>query len=485
MTRRSNCKTQITIARRADVASRQVKPKHASQRRTSSSKSGDHISVKTQKLCVTTPAAVDGFMKPNTVSRRQTLQTSNGQKATKTQRSAAVAPAAAIVSVKPVANVQRQISSKTSNGQVSDEIHCFVAVAGGRVSANADTIATLRELYRRRRVWHVAEKGMTLRATAMCRRWFDGDKKLARAMLARIEEGTETNISAIAITAPLLAARAPLEKSRLEVEKQLIKLAKTLPIFSWCEAINGFGPLSLAVIVGEAGDVGNYKSISALWKRMGLAVIKGERQRRVPGVEALEHGYSPSRRSAMWNIGNGLIGMMGHGPRPAVGENIEARKDLSEWQKLFVRIMREEVKKVTPTWNGPEHVREAVENKKGVMCESFSAHVSNRAKRRVEKKFLAKFYVAWRGLKFDESKYGSQLASETRMSNAAAPHAASPGMKPTSCLQRGASSSKKNGGQSRSENQYASVAIPAAANLEMKPTSELRRRKSNGKTAHA
>lgn len=134
---------------------------------------------------------------------------------------------------------------------------------------------------------------------------------------------------------------------------------------------------------------------------MGLAVIKGERQRRVGGELALEHGYSPQRRSLMWNIENQLIGKMGRGPRPEVGENVETREDLSPYQKLFIRFVREELTKVSGDYNGPEQAREPVE-KNGKLLESYGKHAFYRAKRRVGKEFLKHLYLAWRAITFPQ-----------------------------------------------------------------------------------
>jgi len=189
---------------------------------------------------------------------------------------------------------------------------------------------------------------------------------------------------------PLLLARRQIEPRRAEIEKQLASMAKDLPIAHIVEETKGLGYLSLAGIVGEAGAIGEYRTVSGLWKRLGLAVIDGERQRRKTDVdEALRHGYSPARRSLMWNVGGSLIGGMGRGPRPLVGEAIDQREDWSEWQKMFVRQLRREVEK------NPEQKRPDAE-RNGSMFESFGKHASNRAKRYVEKQFLKKLWQTWR-----------------------------------------------------------------------------------------
>ena len=70
----------------------------------------------------------------------------------------------------------------------------------------------------------------------------------------------------------------------------------------------GFGALSLAQIVGEAGDLLNYANPAKVWKRFGLAVINGERQQKKTNVDlAALHGYSPRRHSIIFVISDSLL----------------------------------------------------------------------------------------------------------------------------------------------------------------------------------
>ena len=256
-----------------------------------------------------------------------------------------------------------------------------------------ETIAVIRQLWRRRQRWHQAEKSLTLQCSAICRGAAGGSKTEAAKMLKRIEDGNAEpgDMEAMVAAAPLLAARGVVRAERQATEKALAKLARRLPVYPWAKAVYGFGDLGLAAIVGEAGDVGTYKSVAALWKRMGLAVLNGERQRKRTGDAGLEHGYSPRRRSVMWNIGSGLIGCMGRGPRLLVGERVEDRDDLSPYQRLFVERMRYEAER------NPEMRREPTTcPKTGLPRESFSVHAANRAKRYVEKRFLRDLYAEWR-----------------------------------------------------------------------------------------
>lgn len=106
---------------------------------------------------------------------------------------------------------------------------------------------------------------------------------------------------------PILNMHAAGTPERRAIEKSLEKLAKQLPVYPWVASVRGFGAGSLAAIVGECGDLDNYANPAKVWKRMGLAVIDGERQRKVTGADALDHGYAPQRRAIMWNIGECLV----------------------------------------------------------------------------------------------------------------------------------------------------------------------------------
>lgn len=87
---------------------------------------------------------------------------------------------------------------------------------------------------------------------------------------------------------------------------------------SFAEGVRGFGAVSLAGIVGEAGDLSNYATKSKLWKRMGLAVIDGVRQggltKGASAEQWIAHGYSPIRRARMFVVGGCLVKNNRDGP---------------------------------------------------------------------------------------------------------------------------------------------------------------------------
>lgn len=175
-------------------------------------------------------------------------------------------------------------------------------------------ICEIVETWRSRQDMVRAQSKLTLQIKSICRRYCAGDKKEADKLYAAITKGADhpRAASASMATAALFMARHPLEDARKGYEKHLTKLGKQLPIAHMADQIKGIGHLALAKIVAECGDLSAYKSVAAVWKRAGLAVINGERQRRKSDAElALLHGYSPERRSTFWNIADAMLKSQG------------------------------------------------------------------------------------------------------------------------------------------------------------------------------
>lgn len=156
-------------------------------------------------------------------------------------------------------------------------------------------------------------------ATTMGYRLDDTDKErqavFARAKTFRlaVEKGgegqglTDTHCEgALSAIIPLIIAThntvGPWLELRKSVEAQLIAAAAFLPVCEFAKSVRGFGPLGLACFTAEAGiPIGEYKSVSALWKRMGVAVFSGKRQQKIRGKDEAElNGYSPRRRAELW-----------------------------------------------------------------------------------------------------------------------------------------------------------------------------------------
>ncbi|GJD58689.1 hypothetical protein MTDSW087_04917 [Methylobacterium dankookense] len=245
--------------------------------------------------------------------------------------------------------------------------------------------------------WETVKKRWNVRATKL---W------------SEVQNGTAADdlIMAVGPILPSIRLHTQMEEP---VERRMTKLAGQHTLSAFAKSVRGFGPAGLAKVIAECGDPAAYRSPAALWKRMGLAVIDGQRQRRVKDKDlAIKMGYVAERRSAMWNVGGSVIGGMGRGPRPLVGEDVEAREDLTRYQKLFIArlrylVQRGDVDEVTgkPRWSRPP----VTDKKTGELRESFSTHAASEAKRYVEKRLLKDLWRAARGL--NTSDDGEEAAS--------------------------------------------------------------------------
>ena len=186
------------------------------------------------------------------------------------------------------------------------------------------------------------------------------------------------------LEAPIFATMQGREAfDRLEADdtKELERLGKQLPIWSEFADVPGIRGQTLATILGEAGDLSRYANPGKLWKRMGLALVGGNRQG-APGKNAtkddwIEHGYSPSRRSRMWNIGQALVKTT-HSPyRQVYLDRKQVELDKAEAEGLTVKPAAQ--------------IKKAEQDQ----CRSVG-HVANRAQRYMEKRLLKDVWQAWR-----------------------------------------------------------------------------------------
>jgi hypothetical protein len=230
-------------------------------------------------------------------------------------------------------------------------------------------IAGIRRFHRDRCFMMDTRKGVDLRLGAHLRRvlgWRkdlpEDERKAIAAEAARMmEDGDGPYEKMIAASH---AAREIFAENEEAARKEMAKLAKQLWVWdNFGAQIRGFGEVSLAVIVAEAGDLSNYAAEAKLWKRMGLSAG----QNRVPPglskeqrAEAwIERGYNPRRRSHMWNIGDALI---------------KGNRD-GKYRTLY--LARKEY----------EHARDP---------EMSKMHAHRRAQRYMEKRLLRDLWRAWR-----------------------------------------------------------------------------------------
>jgi hypothetical protein len=224
-----------------------------------------------------------------------------------------------------------------------------------------------------------------------------------------------------AVILAAIASRAPFDAIEKQAKTEMANLAKQLPVYSLVETIRGFGEVSLAIIVAEAGDLSNYATPSKLWKRMGLAVMDGVRQGGLSKSAAkddwIEHGYNRLRRSRMWNIGDALIRGNGDGEYRAI---YLARKEYERQRALESGLTVAPAAKI-PAKRASEFMSDG--------------HIHRRAQRYMEKRLLRDLWQAWRraslplspshSMPAPKSKRTGQLSSDNhrRVAGAAAGHA--------------------------------------------------------------
>lgn len=129
----------------------------------------------------------------------------------------------------------------------------------------------------------------------------------AQKLLSAVRKGKPTDLppdDELALRALVTStdtAMEPFEELEKRCTKRMVKLARELPGYRFVQGTLGFGEVSFARIIGETGPLHAYANPAKVWKRLGLAVIAGERQRRYSDPDlAAAHGYNPSRRSVSW-----------------------------------------------------------------------------------------------------------------------------------------------------------------------------------------
>ncbi len=262
----------------------------------------------------------------------------------------------------------------------------------------AAAVADIVTLHRLRQDMIRAQTKLSLQGQAAIRFMFQSDEDFSSdEAKEKARKRTESLYRTIAAdeghdlyhyVRPYLLAAEPLNAQRDLYEKELKRAIKRLPVYQWVKGVKGFGDISFATIVGECGDIGSYKSVYAVWKRMGLAVISGHRQGN-PGKGAsaedwIEEGYNKQRRSVSYVAREHVIGGMGKW-RPDFGADVDADESLTHYQRVYAKRARYEAEKLELP------VTQAATGK-----ESYKKHVSMRAHRYVEKMLLKHLYIEWR-----------------------------------------------------------------------------------------
>lgn len=255
-----------------------------------------------------------------------------------------------------------QDTQTTSEGQCSTDNQLSNAL-----------VSEIVAIYRRYEDLRRAKQRLELQAIATCRNVCGGDKTEGMKLYKKPTMEVEVWLT------PYRLAMNPLDEAIKAQEKLLAKLGRQLPVAKWADTVPGLSYRFLAAIIGECGIApGEYRSVSALWKRMGMAVIRGERQRRKTGDAALEHGYVARRRALMWNIGDQVAVRQGiRNPKDGEGNSTGAVA-INEWGALYLERKAYELARST--------------EEKPIT----KMHAHNRAKRYVEKRLLRSLWQEWR-----------------------------------------------------------------------------------------
>jgi len=309
---------------------------------------------------------------------------------------------------------------KKSTGHLSCENQAKPASgnSGDGVGDHADLIAEIVQSWRQRVRWLKAKNALVLQAKAFCRAMRDGDKAAGTKMFDDAKAGNAP-LDGIALE-PFLQSIEIFEGRLSAQNKHLEKLVRQLPIHAWMKTVKGFGGVSLAAMIGDATtidpetgailDIGTYKSVSALWKRMGLAVIDGGRQRKVADAElALIHGYSPSRRSTAWNLARSIIKAQIRADKTGDGEKIKGSNHaLGPYGEFYIAEKARQMAICEVIAADPDLVKKYTRTAKKY---SAKAHANNRAMRHMAKRLLRDLYLEWRRVSLRHEEHATQLVS--------------------------------------------------------------------------
>lgn len=179
----------------------------------------------------------------------------------------------------------------------------------------------IKEACQRRQDFVQTTTTMTNRIKGICRRLSDGDKTKGLKLYKNMDVKTMATCQAF------LDARELINVELKILDKLMLKqYYPELPagFRQWVKDTRGLAEPSVLLMIGSIGNPSDYANPARIWKRMGLAVINGERQRKCADKEkALAHGYNPRRRALMYVVGENLI----RARNPSYGDLYRTRKE--------------------------------------------------------------------------------------------------------------------------------------------------------------
>lgn len=113
-----------------------------------------------------------------------------------------------------------------------------------------------------------------------------------------VDDG-QVPIEIVALAHTNAAGRKQWDEQRADTERKMESLARILPIWPFAKGVRGLGELGVAVLVGEAGiPLGDYRTVSGLWSRLGEASHNGMCQQRM----IRELPYQQERHGQIWSF---------------------------------------------------------------------------------------------------------------------------------------------------------------------------------------
>lgn len=252
----------------------------------------------------------------------------------------------------------------------SDGEGAILSYASHQARAPSPLLSSVVDLYRVRKSLVQAEGDMTRRIKSKARSAASYRLKVNGIVTpeGKMPDATDEDLAVVRRVYPsFYAALDTISAQKSVEEKALVKLVRSLPIMAWAQEVRGLAPVSVGTLIGEAGGSPMiFNTPSKLWKRYGLAVIDGKSQRKATDPEmAARQGFNPSRRAALYVIGENMIR----------ARNAQARiiYDAAKAAEL-AKIEAEPNLKMTKGW----------------------AH--KRALRKVQKQLVLAFWLVWRDL---------------------------------------------------------------------------------------
>ena len=175
-----------------------------------------------------------------------------------------------------------------------------------------------------------------------------------------------------------------LKKFEKQYQKQILFLVKDEPIYTeYLSKIRGVAELTAANLIGYLGYCENFDTISKVWRYCGLAVFDGSAERKKKGEKI---HYNPKLKTLMYKISDCFI-KQGDG----------YRKLYDKFKAFYRKKYPEEI--VNPNYVAPKDPTDEKSKGKGFKKKYTPMHIDLMTRRKVEKIFLANYYLTARKMK--------------------------------------------------------------------------------------